>query len=112
MKNNTTEPRLAIKMNVLTGGQCPYCNGETNANIGVEIVDDATNAPVCRDCAIEYAVDLAYLINLAEGARLLATSEQRFGVKTEPLYLPTGLDWQRFGFDESANLPKTGGAAR
>jgi len=95
MQNNTTNketfPKLAIKLNTRVGQDCPLCNGETNANIGVEIVCDESNLPVCRECAITHAVDLAYLLSLADAARLLAVSEQDFGVKVE-----RGLTWNEF----------------
>ena len=103
MKNNTTNqntfPKLAIKLNTRVGNDCPLCNGQTNANIGVEIVCDETNIPVCRECAITHAVDLAYLLNLADSARLLAISERDFGVKYE-----NGFSWADFS-DRDNVLP-------
>ena len=95
MQNNTTNltvlPKLAIKLNTRVGQDCPLCNGETNANVGVEIVCDESNLPVCRECAITHAVDLAYLVSLADAARLLAISEQDFGVKYE-----NNFSWTEF----------------
>lgn len=78
-------------MNDRIGLDCPLCNGQTNANIGVEIVEDETNIPVCRECAITHAVDLAYLLSLADVARLLAVSERDFGVKFE-----NNFSWSAF----------------
>jgi len=89
--NNSTVPKLAIKMNDRIGLDCPLCNQPTNANIGVEIVEDESNLPVCRECAITHAVDLAYLMSLSDTARLLAISEQDFGVSVE-----RGLTWTEF----------------
>jgi ribosome-binding protein aMBF1 (putative translation factor) len=95
VKNNTTNnefiPKLAIKMNARINLDCPLCNQPTNANIGVEIVEDESNLPVCRECAIKHAVDLAYLISLADSARLLAISERDFGAHVE-----RGMTWNEF----------------
>jgi hypothetical protein len=95
MSKNTTKtnqvPKLAIKLNVRIGDLCPLCGNETNANIGVEIVCDESNLPVCRTCAITHAVDLAYLLSLADAARLLAISERDFGVKVE-----NNFSWTNF----------------
>ena len=95
MNKDTTKtnqvPKLAIKLNSRIGQDCPLCNGETNANIGVEIVCDESSLPVCRECAITHAVDLAYLISLADSARLLAISERDFGARVE-----RGLTWNEF----------------
>jgi hypothetical protein len=118
--NNTTKtnqvPKLAIKLNKRITDSCPFCLSAINANIGIEIVDDETDLPVCKDCAIKYALDLAYLINLAEVSRLLAISERDFGVKFEKEHFPEafgGLNWN--GFDENNNViqfPKQEVAAR
>jgi len=87
MQNNITNilslPKLAIKLNTRIGLDCPVCGNPTNPNIGVEIVEDESNLPVCRECAITHAVDLAYLVSLADAARLLAISERDFGVRVE-----------------------------
>ena len=95
MKNNTTNnesiPKLAIKLNTLINLDCPLCGNQANANVGVEIVEDKTDLPVCRECAITHAVDLAYLVSLADAARLLAISERDFGVKVE-----NNFSWTEF----------------
>jgi len=109
MKNNTTNltliPELAIRMNRIIGELCPVCTEATNANIGLEIVEETTKHPVCKDCATSYGLDLAYLLNLAEASRLLAISERRFGVTFEKENFPeafSGLNWN--GFDELQNM--------
>lgn len=85
MGNNTTNnvsiPNLAIKMNRCMSETCPLCNGSVNPNIGFELVEDVTNQPVCRDCGLRHAVDLVYLLSLAESARLLVISERDYGVQ-------------------------------
>ena len=92
-------------MNRVIGELCPLCTEPTNANIGLEIVEETTKKPVCKDCAVEYGLDLAYLLNLAEASRLLAISERQFGVEFEKENFPeafNGLNWN--GFDERQNM--------
>ncbi|HEX8197584.1 MAG TPA: hypothetical protein VF571_15420 [Pyrinomonadaceae bacterium] len=102
MKNNTTNltiiPELAIRMNRVIGELCPVCTEATNASIGLEIVEEITKKPVCHTCAVEYGLDLAYLLNLAEASRLLAISERKFGVRFEKEHFPErfGLVWKEF----------------
>ena len=114
MKNNTANtfkiPELAIKMNSIIRRLCPVCTEATNANIGLEIVEETTKKPVCRTCAVEYGLDLAYLLNLAEASRLLAISERQFGVKFEKEHFPErfGLVWKEFsGRDNVVQFPAT-----
>jgi hypothetical protein len=85
-------------MNRVIGELCPVCTEATNASIGLEIVEEITKKPVCHTCAVEYGLDLAYLLNLAEASRLLAISERKFGVRFEKEHFPErfGLVWKEF----------------
>jgi len=87
MSKNTTNilslPKLAIKLNTRITDSCPLCGNPTNPNIGVEVVCDETGLVVCRACTLSHAPELAYLMSLSDTARLLAVSEQEFGVKVE-----------------------------
>lgn len=92
MKNNTANssriPKLAIKLNSRIGDLCPLCGYPTTPRIGLEVVEDSTGLPVCGACAVAHGLELAYLVNLAESARLLAKSEREFGVKFESFTFP------------------------
>lgn len=102
MQKNTTNvslvPKLAIKLNEQIGELCPLCSNPTNANIGAEIVEDSTNAVVCRSCAYQHAPQLLALLNLAESARFFINTENDFGKQLEETHFPqiVGLKWNEF----------------
>jgi len=95
MKKNITNilslPKLAIKLNTRITDLCPLCGEATNPNIGVEVVCDETGLVVCRKCTLSHAPELAYLMSLSDTARLLAVSEQEFGVS-----VTRGMTWNEF----------------
>ncbi len=102
MQKNTANlslvPKLAIKLNTRIGELCPLCNQPTNANIGAEIVEDASNKVVCRSCAYSIAPNLVALLNLAESARFFINTENDFGSQSLATLFPqhAGLNWSEF----------------
>lgn len=92
MKNNTANssqvPKLAIKLNIRIGDLYPLCGNPAPAHVGLCVVEDSTDLPVCLDCAIQHALELAHAVSLVEASRLLAISERNFGLKFESFNFP------------------------
>jgi hypothetical protein len=92
MKNNTANssqvPKLAIKLNTRIGDLCPLCGNPATGRVGLCVVEDTTDLPVCLECSIQHALELAYAVSMIESARLLAISERDFGVKFESFNFP------------------------
>ena len=98
-------PVLVIKINDNPiPNLCPFCNTETNPNIGAEIFVAGTNNVVCLECAEKHAPILAGLITFAEVSRLFQTAENAFGEKWEKAQSFKGQSmnaYQDFGFEQA-----------
>jgi len=103
MQSNTNQIKLAIKLNSRSGDLCPLCGAPTKPRIGLEVVEDSSDLPVCGECAVEHGLELAYAVSMIEASRLLAISELNFGVKFEDSHFPEaggGVSWEE-NFDEN-----------
>jgi hypothetical protein len=92
MKNNTANsckiPKLAIKLNSRIGDLCPLCESPSAARLGLCVVEDSSDLPICLECAITHGLELAYAVSMIEAGRLLAISERDFGLKFESFNFP------------------------
>lgn len=78
--------------------------------IGLCVVEDSSDLPVCAACAVEHALGLACVVSLAETARLLAKSERDFGVRFESLNFPEYIGG--FSLEEIENINRAAEVAR
>ena len=82
---------------------CPFCQVQTNPNIGAELFLAGTNMTVCFGCASKRAPILAGLIAFENLSRIHLDNENRFGQKWENEKQIKGSSmntYQDFGFEK------------